>query len=169
MNASRSFRHLPRAVVLALALAVGAAAQAGPGPGGHHGPGPGFGPGGHIEGVIAQVRAQLNLNSSQQVAFDNALAAGKAARDAARTDRDALHAAMRNELANAAPNLRTIAGLADQTQAKHQAARKQVREQWLALYETFSPEQKLVVRDMLARRAERMEGVRDRMRGRAGG
>jgi len=39
-----------------------------------------------------------------------------------------------------------------------------VRDQWLALYATFSPEQKAVVRDLLQRKVARAESFHQRMR-----
>ena len=170
---ARSFSRPLRqaAVASALFFALGGAAWAGPG---HHGAGPGYhgaGPrgGAQVEQVIAHLKGQLNLNTSQQVAFDNAVAASRAARDAVRGDRDAMRGAMQTELANPAPNLRNIAALRDQAQAKHQAAHKQVREQWLQLYDTFSAEQKQVVRDALTKRMARMDAFRERMQNRVGG
>jgi periplasmic protein CpxP/Spy len=161
--------HVTRRAALASALflAVGTTAYAGSGHGPH-----GHGHGARGEGVhavIAQVRAQLNLNTQQQLAFDNAVAASKAARQNGRSERETVHAAMQAELAKPAPDLRAVAAAADQAQAANQAARRQVREQWLALYDTFTPEQKLVVRDALAKRAQRMEAFRDSMRERFGG
>jgi hypothetical protein len=115
------------------------------------------------------VRAQLNLNTQQQLAFDNAVASSKAARQNGRAEMEKVRAAMQAELAKPSPDLRAVAAAADQAQAANQAARRQVREQWLALYDTFTPEQKLVVRDVLAKRAERAERFREHMRGRVGG
>lgn len=164
---ARRFASPLRQAALASALFVALAGAAWAGPGHRGGPGPHGGA--QMEQVIAHLKGQLALNTSQVTAFDNAVAASKAAREAARADRDVLRTAMQAELANAAPNLRTIAGLRDQVQAKHQAAHKQVREQWLQLYDTFSIEQKQVVRDALAKRMARGEEFRNRMQQRFGG
>ena len=162
-------RSRQAAVASALVLALGSTAYAA---------GPGFGPGGpggpgargaHVEQVIAQLKTQLNLNTSQQVAFDNAVAASRAARETGRTEHEKVRAAMQAELATPAPDLARVAAIADQVQATMQAQRTAVRSQWLALYGTFSAEQKLVVRDALAKRAERMEQFRDKMHSRMGG
>jgi Spy/CpxP family protein refolding chaperone len=167
MFASRFCRRATHAAIAsALLAAVATTAQAGPGFGGPHGPGA---RGAHVEHVIAQVRSQLNLNSQQQVAFDNAVANTRAAREAGRAEMDKVRAAMQAELAKPAPDLRHVADIADQAQAAALAQRRQLRDQWLALYDTFSAEQKLVVRDALQRRAERMDTFRERMRGRSGG
>ena len=159
------FRRRASQAVLASALfvAIGAAAQPGPGAG----PGPGFGPharGAHVEQVIAHLRSQLNLNTQQQQAFDNAIAAGRAAREQARAEGTKVRDAVRAELASNAPNLRNVAALGDQARAALAARHAQVRDQWLALYDTFSAEQKQVVRDAMLKRMERMEHFREKMR-----
>jgi Spy/CpxP family protein refolding chaperone len=164
------FRRRASQAVLASALfvAIGAAAQPGPGAG----PGPGFGPharGAHVEQVIAQLRTQLNLNTQQQLAFDNAIAASKSARGAGRAERDKVRDAMKVELAKPAPDLRAISNLAETARANTHAQHTQIREQWLALYETFTSQQKQVVRDAMLKRMERMEQFREKMRERFGG
>lgn len=171
MFASRFYRRTREAALAsALFLALGSAAYASPGfgHGGAHGPGGPGARGAHVEQVIAQLKSQLNLDTSQQVAFDNAVAAAKAAREATRTEHEKVRAAVQAELASAAPDLAKIAGLADQAQAANQAQRRQVRDQWLQLYATFRPEQKLVVRDAMAKRMERMEGIRSKIRAHRG-
>lgn len=155
------------AIVTALFAAFGATAYAqGPGPGahghrGHHGA--------HVEQVIAQVKDRLGLNTSQQVMFDNALALTKSAREAARPERERIRAAMKAELAKAEPDLAALAAVADDARSKGQALRRQVRDEWLKLYATFTPAQKQVVRDELVKRMERFEGFRAKMKERWGG
>jgi len=142
-------------------LAFGShAALAQPGSGPHDGHGPGFA----IEHVLASLKAQLNLNTSQQVLWDNALAHRKAARVQGRSSMDQLHAALNAELAKAEPDFAAVATIADQAQANHQAVRKQVRDEWLRLYATFSPAQKAVVRDAVKARVTRMEAFREKMK-----
>ena len=87
--------RIPRwtGVMAAALLALGShAALAQPGgPGGHGHPGHGRG-GFEIEHVLAQVKAQLNLNTQQQATWDAAVAPGKTARQnapAARVTGDA--------------------------------------------------------------------------------
>ncbi len=107
--------------------------------------------------MIAQVKDKLALNSSQQVMWDNAIASTKSARQAGRAERERVHAAMKAEIAKAEPDLAAVAALADQAQAAGQSLRHQVRDEWLKLYATFTPTQKQVVRDELAKRMERFE------------
>jgi Spy/CpxP family protein refolding chaperone len=162
------------ALASALTLALGTAAYAhGPGFGYGAGQGPGFGPrgphGAQIEHVIARAKDRLALNSSQQVMFDSALASARSAREAGRTEMDNMRAAGRAELAKPEPDLAALAAAADAAHANGQALRRQVRDEWLKLYATFSPTQKSVVREMLVQRMERHEHFRERMHERFGG
>jgi Spy/CpxP family protein refolding chaperone len=145
----------------ALAFALGGAALAQPGHG-HHGPGFGGGPD-MLAGTIARAKAQLDLNTSQQAQFDAAAEASRAAMQTARSNMQRVKDALTAELAKAEPNLAAVAAVGDDVQAQNQALRKQVRGQWLALYATFSPEQKAVVKENLQSRLSRMEQFRERM------
>ena len=150
-------------------LAAGAhVAIAGPG----HGPGAGFGGpggGGSIEQAIASVHDQLNLNTSQQAMWDSVVTNAKSTRAAGRAGMEQVHAALVAELAKPEPDLAAVAAISDQSQGNAAAARKVVRDQWLALYATFTPAQKAVVRDALAKRVARMDAFRARMQERRGG
>ena len=140
-------------------LAVGShVAVAQPGPG--HGQGHGFA----IEHVLASLKSQLSLNTSQQVMWDNAVAHSKAARANARGSMEQVHAALNAELAKAEPDFAAVAAVTDQVQANNQAVRKQLRNEWLSLYATFSPAQKAVVRDAVKARVARMETFREKMK-----
>ena len=132
---------------------------------GHHG-GPG---GGDVVMAIAHLKSQLNLNTAQQVMWDNAVAAGKAARDNARATRQSVHDTLKNELAKAEPDLAAVAAAADSARDAGAAAQRQVRNAWLNLYGTFTPEQKNVVKNALQQRLSRMEQFRERMKERRGG
>lgn len=114
--------------------------------------------------VIASLRAQLNLNTSQQMQFDTALTQSKAARDAMKNSFAQLKAATQSELAKSAPDLGSLAALSDQVQQQNSGLRKQARAAWLALYDTLSPDQKLTVRDAISARIAKVEGFRAQMR-----
>lgn len=156
------------AFAAALFALAGATAYAqGPHGHGHHGH---RGPhGAQIEQVIAQVKDKLALNTSQQVLWDNAIASTKAARATGRAEHERIHAAVRAELTKPEPDLVAVATLVDQAQANGQALRHQVRDQWLKLYATFSPAQKLVVRDEFVKRLDRLDRFRAKMNERFGG
>jgi hypothetical protein len=115
-------------------------------------------------GVIAGLQAQLKLNTSQQLQFDNALAQSKAARDAMRSGFAQLKSATQAELAKSAPDLASLAALSDQVQQQNSGLRKQARAAWLALYDTLSTDQKLTVRDAINARIAKVEAFRAQMR-----
>ncbi|MFO1317137.1 MAG: periplasmic heavy metal sensor [Burkholderiales bacterium] len=148
-------------LMAAALLALGTqTALAGPGGGPGHGPGPGFA----LEGVLASVKTQLNLNTSQQTMWDVAATATANARGTGRANMDKVHEALTAELARAEPDFAAVATIADAAQASNQALRKQVRDQWLALYATFTPAQKAVVRDAVKARIDRMQSMREKFR-----
>jgi hypothetical protein len=116
-------------------------------------PGPGMGSPLHM---LAAVKGQLNLNTSQQLQWDNAAAQAKAAHDAGRASHDQLKTAMQTELAKTEPDLASVATLADGVRQQAESAHRAARDAWLALYATFTPEQKVVVRDALQAGIARM-------------
>jgi Spy/CpxP family protein refolding chaperone len=118
--------------------------------------------GADIAMAIAAVKGQLNLNTSQQQMWDNAMAASRAARDNGRANFGRLRDTLGAEIAKAEPDLAAVAAVSDDVQAKNQALRRQVRDAWLAVYATFSPDQKAVVRDALKDRIARMERMRQK-------
>jgi hypothetical protein len=118
--------------------------------------------------MLATVKAELNLNTSQQLQWDNAAAQAKAAHEAARASRDQLKAAMQAELGKAEPDLASVAALADSVRQQNESGRKAVRDAWLALYATFTPEQKALVRDTLKARIALMEARHARQHSPAG-
>ncbi|HET9046157.1 MAG TPA: periplasmic heavy metal sensor [Casimicrobiaceae bacterium] len=129
--------------------------------------GPGSGPDfGHL---FAALKSQLNLNTSQQAMWDAAVAQSKSAREAGRANFDKVRAQLSTELAKAEPDLAAVAAAADDAQAANTALRKQVRSQWLAIYATFTPDQKAVVKTALLNRVARMEKFREKMLERHGG
>lgn len=159
------------AAALALAFAGSAMAQPAGGPGGfggHGGPHAammGQGGGDEMLGhLIAHAKAKLNLNTSQQVMFDAAVAQTKAARESGRALHQKVKDAMAVELAKSEPDLAAVAAVADSVQQQGIAPRQQVRDAWLQVYATFTPEQKGIVRDLLQQRMAHMESFRQKMK-----
>jgi len=113
--------------------------------------------------MLQRIQAKLNLNTSQQQQFDAAVAQSKAVREAIRANFQQLKVATQAELAKADPDLAALASLSDQLQLQNIAQRKQARAAWLALYATFSAEQKATVRDAINARMARMDGLRQRI------
>lgn len=146
------------ATVAAVALiGLGGAAIAQPFHHGHHGGGA------DVVMGIAALKGQLNLNTSQQTMWDNAVAAGKAARQTARANRQKVHDALAAELAKPEPDLAAVAASADAARNANAALHGQVRDAWLNLYGTFTPDQKAVVKSSLTQRMARMEKFREKM------
>ncbi|MEP7328959.1 MAG: periplasmic heavy metal sensor [Betaproteobacteria bacterium] len=159
---SPRFAAMIAATLLALSAPAAFAQPSGHGP--HGGPG---GPGGRgfgIEHLLSSVKTQLSLNTSQQVMWDNAVAQTKAAREAGRGSMDKVRDALNAELAKAEPDFAAVGTVADNVQASQQTVRRQVRDEWLKLYATFSPTQKAVVRDAAKARVAKMETFRAKMK-----
>jgi protein CpxP len=136
------------------AVAFHALAQA---PGPHHGHGDPL-------AMIAALKDKLNLNTAQQQQWDSVVAQAQAARQAAHAGFDQLKAATQAELAKAEPDLAALAAQADAIHQQNATVRKSVRDGWLALYATFSAEQKGVVRDAIVAKLARMEQFRAQMK-----
>ena len=130
----------------------------------HHGHRGHHAGGGDAVMSIMRLKDQLNLNTSQQAMFDNAIAAGKAARSTASANRQKVHDALTAELAKPEPDLAAVSAAADSVRNANAALHGQVRDAWLALYATFTPEQKGVVKNALSQRLAKMEQFREKMR-----
>jgi Spy/CpxP family protein refolding chaperone len=151
----------------ALAMTLGAAASFAKPGGDSHGP---HGSGADMIGyTIESAKAQLNLNTSQQQQFDAAVASTKAAHQTGLSLHESLKTTLTAELAKPEPDLAAVAAVSDNAQVQGQALRKSVRGQWLALYATFSPDQKAVVRQMLQARMAKAESFRQKMQDRFNG
>jgi len=129
-------------------------------------PGPRHGHGDPI-GMIAAVKAQLNLNTAQQQQWDAVVAQTQAARQTARAGFDQIKVATQAELAKAEPDLASLAAQTDAIRDQGAATRKAVRDAWLALYATFSPEQKTVVRDAIVAKLASIQQFRAQMKERS--
>jgi Spy/CpxP family protein refolding chaperone len=160
----KKFASRVAALSAAALFAVAGVAVAQP----HHGPRGAMG-GGDVVMAIAGLKSQLNLNTSQQAMWDNAVAAGKAARDAARSNRQKVHDTLTAELAKPEPDLAAVAAAADAARDAGAAAHRQVRDAWLNLYATFTPDQKTIVKNAIQDRLTRMEQFRQKMQQRRGG
>ena len=113
--------------------------------------------------VLQRIQAKLNLNTSQQQPWEAAVAQSKAAHQAIRANFQQLKTATQAELAKAEPDLAALATLSDQLQQQNIAQRQQARAAWLALYATFSADQKTTVKDAINARMARMDAFRQRM------
>src|SRR2546423_14872678 len=115
---------------------------------------------------LGKIKDQLNLTTSQQVQWDAAVAQAKAAHATMQQNHQQLKQAMQAELAKPEPDLAAVAALSYSLRQGGQAARQQVRNAWLQLYATFSPEQKAVVKAALIARFQHMEKFKQHMKDR---
>jgi Spy/CpxP family protein refolding chaperone len=152
---TRRFASTLAAVAAAALIGLSGAAAAQPM---HHGHG-----GGDVVMSIMRLKSQLNLNTSQQTMFDNAVAAGKAARATARANMHKVHDTLTAELAKPEPDLAAVSAAADSARNANAALHAQVRDAWLNLYATFTPEQKTIVRNALTQRLAKIEQFRQKM------
>ena len=157
----RTYRNVLAASAAALTLAlVAAPASAEPG---HHGGGMDGAFGDHLGHVIESAQVQLKLNSSQQQMFANNVAQTKAAFAGGRSQMQGVKDTLAAELAKPEPDLAAVAAAADGAQQQMLTVRHQVRDAWLALYATFSPEQKAVVKGIIQEHLAKMDSVHQRM------
>ena len=118
--------------------------------------------------MIAALKTQLNLNTAQQQQWDAVVAQSQAARQAARAGFEQLKTTTQAELAKAEPDLAALAAQGDAMREQNAPAHKAVRDAWLALYATFTPDQKAVVRDAITAKLAHMQQFRAQMRQRLG-
>ena len=121
------------------------------------------GAGGDVVMSIVRLKSQLAHNTSQQTMWDNAVAAGKAARATARANMQKVHDTLASELAKPEPDLAAVAAASDSARNANAALHAQVRDAWLNVYSTFTPEQKGVVKDALSQRMAKMQQWREKM------
>jgi hypothetical protein len=110
--------------------------------------------------MLGRLKPQLNLNTSQQQQWDNAVAQSNTTRNAARANFEQVKAALQAELAKSEPDFAAVAAIADNAQQQNAALHKQTRDAWLALYATFGQEQKAVARDAIKSGIARMQAQR---------
>jgi Spy/CpxP family protein refolding chaperone len=146
------------AVAAAALIGISGAALAEP----HHGHRGHHGSGDFVSGIAA-LKSELNLNTSQQAMWDNAVAASKTARESARANMQKVHDALTAELAKPEPDLAAIAATSDDARNANAAVQRQVRDAWLNIYGTFTPEQKAVVKTAFQKRLARMSEMREKM------
>lgn len=156
-------RFTSRLAAVAAAALIGFAGVAAAAP--HHG----HSGGGDFLMGIAALKGQLNLNTSQQLMWDNAVAAGKSARDAAHANHQRVRDTLNAELAKAEPDLAVVAAASDSARSAEATLHRPVRDAWLNLYATFTADQKTVVKSALLQKMARMEQFREKMRQRHGG
>ena len=116
--------------------------------------------GGNPLAMLGKIKAQLNLNTSQQQQWDAVVAQSRAARETARANLAQVQSALQAELAKSEPDFAAVAAISDSVHEQNAVLRKQVRDAWLALYANFTPEQKATARDAIKTGLERFAARR---------
>ncbi len=156
-NARSPMRRLGLLVAVLAFGAAGAVSAQPVGP--HHGP---HGRGDLVTQALHAAKTQLNLNTAQQAEWDKVVADTRAARQNARTNGQAVRAAMQAELAKAEPDFAAVAAVADGVEAKNHQVRVDIRNEWLGFYSRLTAEQKAIVKQIVTQRIARMEQMRER-------
>jgi hypothetical protein len=110
--------------------------------------------------MLRPLKGQLNLNTSQQQQWDNAVALSQAALNAVHASFQQGHAALQAELAKPEPDFAALAAATDGARDQIASAHRQARDAWLALYATFTPEQKGIARDAIQAKIQQMQARR---------
>jgi Spy/CpxP family protein refolding chaperone len=115
--------------------------------------------------MLGTLDSQLNLNTSQQQQWSTAVALTATARDAMHASIDQGRAALATELAKAEPDFASLVAASRAARQQTAALHRQALDAWLALYATFTPEQKAVARDAIKAGIARMEARRAMLHG----
>src|SRR5215471_9756650 len=137
---------MKRMFIAALFGVIGAAAGLAAGAQPFHGASP-------LE-MLGSLKGQLNLNTSQQQQWDNAVSLSQAAYGMMMVSRKQGQTALQAELAKPEPDFAALAAAADGARDQIASAHRQARDAWLAVYATFTPEQKTVARDAIKAKIE---------------
>lgn len=106
---------------------------------------------------------KLNLTPAQRVQWDAMMQKSKTQFEAMRKAHHEMHEAMKAELAKPEPDLAALAAKADAARAQGMAAHRELRDGFLKLYATMSPEQKGVVKHAIIHHMHKMRHMRERM------
>jgi uncharacterized membrane protein len=133
-------------MLLALAFAGTALLPAMASAGRHHG---------FMERAVAQLHDRLGLNPQQEALWQKALSSTQQTMAQMRKEHKERRATLLRELDNPKVNLHTLAQQMDALRDQQATARKQVRDQWLAVYDSLDANQQGQVRSFLRERLER--------------
>jgi len=115
--------------------------------GGHHG---------FMERGLAQLHDKLNLNPQQEALWQKALSSTQQTMAQMRKEHKERRDTLLRKLDNPKVNLHMLAQQMDTMRDQQAAARKQVRDQWLAVYDSLDANQQGQVRSFLRERLERV-------------
>jgi protein CpxP len=104
---------------------------------------------------IERMHEQLRLTPAQEREWQDIAQQAKALHERRRVRWEEIRKVYEDELAKPTPDLARITALTDEAHEQHSRAVRALEARRLALYATFSAEQKMVVRDTLKARLER--------------
>ena len=99
--------------------------------------------------ILNEVYERIQLTAAQQEHWKAVVAQTRAAHEAIRANMAQLKSATETQLSKKEPDLASLAAMSDRVLAQNIAVRMKARAAWLDLYETFSADQKSLVRDSL--------------------
>jgi Spy/CpxP family protein refolding chaperone len=106
---------------------------------------------------------KLKLTPDQRAQWDAMVQKSKAQMEAMRKQHHEMHEAMKAELAKPEPDLAALAAKGDAARESGMAAHKELRDGWLRLYATMTPEQKGMVKKAIIWHMKRMRHMHERM------
>lgn len=99
--------------------------------------------------ILNHVHARIQLTAPQREHWRAVVAQTRAAHESIRANVAQLKAETETQLSKKEPDLASLAALSDRLQAQNIAIRMKARAAWLLLYESFSADQKSLVRDSI--------------------
>jgi Spy/CpxP family protein refolding chaperone len=111
---------------------------------------------------LEAVKAQLNLNATQESQFVTAKAATDKAMTAGKTAHVTMRASAKAEMAKADPDLGKLLTMRESAREAAAAERKAATAEWAKFLNLLNPEQKAVVKSLLVDRMHRAAGMREK-------
>lgn len=99
--------------------------------------------------ILNDVHTRIQLTAAQQERWRAVVAQTRAAHEAIRANVAQLKSATETQLSLKEPDLASLAATSDRLQAQNIAVRMKARAAWLDLYDSFSADQKNLVRDSI--------------------
>lgn len=118
--------------------------------------GRGMGRGEVVMAGLFQAKTHLNLSSSQEALWNDAVTASKAARELAKQQHEQMRALVEREKAKEVMDLTALVGAREVARDKVDEARDAARDKWLAVYNALTLEQKRVASQRIKAMLERM-------------
>ncbi|MBZ0104947.1 MAG: periplasmic heavy metal sensor [Sulfuricella denitrificans] len=112
---------------------------------------------------LQAIHDKLKLDDTKEKTWQGLVQKMHDMREAGRNEHQESRAQLKQEMDKDNPDFAALAARSDRIADERTAARRHVRDEWLKLYETFSPAQKIIVRDEIKARLEKSGKRLDRM------